>query len=1305
MITASFYIFSLPLYVREYIGQSYDNYFQDTNCKYSINNLIPTTRNGRIQKIKEYKRFVDMVRDSGYNVIYVIEEIEKQQKVFYNGKIKALKEISSLTSKKETQYIEDFVSKSITTNPVSTIDFKNNKQDDTIAVLPEREEIRITDYFSHKDNTCSTESTKTKLIELTTKKLMALSRYISDSFGNLLLSSSTTVDIIDNMYLFLPISYKNITVPSFSIKQPKPAGITLCIESNQSNETSDITDNSSYYNPMSLIKSTINCNNKFFCLLKESINELVSNNDTNDIVRMKEKWKDYVTNNTSTIIQLISYLTDDLLFYDIELYKCSSLKSVLRHNGTYNKFISYNMTDKKWYCIACLLYSNDPVILGNKYTYTTVTSHMTLNSHKSSLKLFKKLLSNLENNQTLITNSTNHCCTTDNLLLWKYFFTKFYNCMCVCLSDIHSIYGQTTILSSSSCGMFLVLLKLTGKNDPIFRQFLEENKRFYQSVRSIQRWITIISTSIMNSLKNEVGNKLFSITTDGTTSQHLEQLAITIRYVDSSYIIHQHFLYILEETSPSGIVIGKSLMKCLDQLNYNKNNLCGISYDNCICNTSLTSGIIAGLSVNPTSIIGYGCRVHLLNLALLDLQNNVIDSSLYIEAINNVASSWSRCSRIRVLIKNNGYSLYTLPQISQTRFTARYYSLYPYVVHPKNTLCKVFLLYFYSFNKNNICFKNCENMLKMLGEVSFHLYIESWFYILQLMNEASSQLQSETLTISETIQIINRIFDKLSYLSSANMIKKMYNNALERRDYIYKNISLLIHRLNVYKNNTEDPSCITSIIQEMNSIPEYNSKFNVNLDNDVETFMKDNDDSDNNSSNNINTTDLKSLEKTGPLEKTGTLYDSTHPNSLSINQFSFSISESILSILNYRDEMEKKNLQKIYESKGLQQHHIKKVKQNILINHDNDVYMAPVSDNTGNIELEMNKCVSNINCTSSQEYIQSIIKQEVEHKTAISSSPILSPSNNPNIYSVSQDDIEVFFSVLSKSTSTLEMNNDSSMNIKQKSDTKKNNINYSSILSSINHPKRKRGRPRKAMINTNDIDSYTQDTRSTSLSQKRIIHNENNKQNNDSSISFQNHESMFSLEEKKNIVESKLDSLVYTLYKDIIQDLSLSFFITPSMIIDSNIDTQLLYSQTLYSLFSYRLPIDFIPKICQMTKHLQKTISVQSSINDIIKCIHNEFPIHYSIYEMVIQICLTLSPTSIKSETCFSTLRRIKGCFQTSMKPELLQTYMACTCNRELLSSVNSSEVVDKYVDGLRLPILSNNISSKVLRSELLNCK
>ncbi|KAK8793530.1 hypothetical protein WA158_004889 [Blastocystis sp. Blastoise] len=1391
MISASFIIFSLPIYVRLYIGQTKEEYYEDTNGKYSIDDLIPHFKNGRSMKCKEYKHFIDSLKNSNFNIPYVIEgmyilfiyyylEIEKQQDSFATKKNKHFSVICSdnlsltnriektitdsnmlpvdatiikcsndgiinVSTKPERSIIDKFITDGsnnsdhlnpdiqnkniqnndiLSINGISTVSDKSKvKQTDEL-----QKQTSITSFFNSDIAQSTYQKHTANLSSITVQKLCTLSRFVSDGFSSLASSSLSLVTDIDKLYSLLPEQYhfeQNNSIDCIPVTK------SVNKSSNQNTISSGIASSSAAFSyDISIIQGIIDNNGIFLKIIKDIIEQSYDANICmKDII---QRWRCYVDIHLPELIKLISYITDDHLFLDVEMCKCPILKSLLKHNDTYNKFIMYNTDNQKWYCVSCLLFSNEPNLLGEIYSASNINNHKNLKFHKDSMKSFKSLLNNLQNNQSLLI-TNNHSVSTSNKKVWKFFLLKVFNCICLCLSSIHSIYGNTTKIYSPHSGIFLKLLLLTAKNDSLFKQFIEENKNIYQSVRSTQKWIRIISDNLSLTLRNKVGDRIYSITTDGTTCQNIEQMIITIRYCDDTFAIHQYFLSLMEETSSSGIELAKSIKFCLKKKCLNVSDLCSVSFDNCISNTSSTYGIISGLELPSGTVLGYGCRAHLLNLALVDLQNNVVDSTRYISLINDIAVSWSRCSRLRVLIKGNNFNLYTLPQVSQTRFIARYFSILPYIAHPKQTLCKIFLLYFYSYNKKSVCYSNAEAMLKSLGEISFHLFLECWFRILSVVNHASSLLQSESLTVKDSVKIIMELYDNISCLSSSNNIKEIYLNAIQRREYIYGLLSDLVDCFQQNKyDNTSDIS-IGRILIIMKKFPEYSSEYNKLSVDEWKLNYKEMKRYDNEEENGM-------LTHNDVIESIDTIDCTTSLHS------SYSIKESIRSILNYRDESDKENFSSMCKHNGIDIPKRKKVRQDVLINNDNNPKVAPVIENRERIASEFaknNRVVSSLNLFTSKQLVDAIIsdkikKEDIRNVDNTNMSAI--PDNEfPEIFQINENDINILYSSLISSQNQTECINSScpkKMKVNQFQSTDQNQTN---LILGVAQQKRSRGRPKKTLtgadssvnspkrivenensgfkrntdyhddntcnrslmdqnLNTQDDDKgevSTDEKRkkviSIILSQKYTIFLENEKNN---LYRFSSNFNLMILQLRQNIVDR--------LFKSIIQDLSLSYFVTPSLIIETEVPCQRLFIDTFFKLFSSRFQPNYCFEMSNIMQYLKRMINLSSSVTSLVDLVKMEFHEFSLYYEMTVSLCLTVNPTSIKSETSFSTLKRVKSYLQNGMKGDLLDAYMSSTCNEVLMDSLDSSAIVDEFMKNLHLVPLSNSLIQKVLNMELV---
>ncbi|KAK8815289.1 hypothetical protein WA158_003501 [Blastocystis sp. Blastoise] len=268
MITASFIIYSLPIYVREYIGQTDENFFHDTHEKYYIKDLLSTTHNGRAQKVREYKNFIDKIRDSGYDIFFIIE----------------------VTSKKETQILTNFISEERNTN---------------VNVIP------VLNQSKRTNNPLSPQINKSK--EVITMKFMTISRFISDSFASLLLTSSTTIDTIEKLYSLLPCQYQDLTVSSSLVNINYSVETNLQHITDENSITSEISDNSLYNYHIFTINASLHYSDQLFNIIQNIIGNISIDDKNTSLSSLNEKWITYLNSNISTIIQMISYITDDLL--------------------------------------------------------------------------------------------------------------------------------------------------------------------------------------------------------------------------------------------------------------------------------------------------------------------------------------------------------------------------------------------------------------------------------------------------------------------------------------------------------------------------------------------------------------------------------------------------------------------------------------------------------------------------------------------------------------------------------------------------------------------------------------------------------------------------------------------------------------------------------------------------------------------------------------------------------------------------------------------------------------------------------
>ncbi|KAK8799701.1 hypothetical protein WA158_006249 [Blastocystis sp. Blastoise] len=345
----------------QYIGQSKDEYYEDMNGKHTIDDIIPSVKNGRAMKCKEYKRFIDSLKVSNYNIIYVIEEIEKQQQRFNNLKVKCISTLYSdnsslmkrievmnnnitllskentiiqcsnngyinVSTKSENRIIEKFM----ITDPIDLSDednikevlpisnsikeIKSNQIDNSnekiifsnqpkidIANSPSKRKV-ITDFFSGISNRSDSNKHETDLSVLAAQKLGSLSRFISDGFSSLLTSPTSLIDVIDKLYANLPEKYQlEESIENTShISNTSPHNDQIAVLDSSS---SVFPSTPIYFYPLSTIQIIVEKNIQLF----QIINTVINNNEETEkcMISMQEKWRKYVEIHLPELINLM----------------------------------------------------------------------------------------------------------------------------------------------------------------------------------------------------------------------------------------------------------------------------------------------------------------------------------------------------------------------------------------------------------------------------------------------------------------------------------------------------------------------------------------------------------------------------------------------------------------------------------------------------------------------------------------------------------------------------------------------------------------------------------------------------------------------------------------------------------------------------------------------------------------------------------------------------------------------------------------------------------------------------------------
>ena len=196
---------------------------------------------------------------------------------------------------------------------------------------------------------------------------------------------------------------------------------------------------------------------------------------------------------------------------------------------------------------------------------------------------------------------------------------------------------------------------------------------------------------------------LFSIALDETRDRAMiEQLAVTMRYVDDNLFIHEYFFGHWQCRSTASKALFNLLKSILETFKLDINKIVAQNYDGASNMSGEKSGLSAlVLEINKMALYVH-CYAHKFSLALKDASLELVYLASTIDLVNNVASfiegSTNRHALFKELQDGERVKL-VLSQLSQTRWGSRTRSFtsfrrsYKYILEFFNVL-RFFILIF-----------------------------------------------------------------------------------------------------------------------------------------------------------------------------------------------------------------------------------------------------------------------------------------------------------------------------------------------------------------------------------------------------------------------------------------------------------------------------------------------------------------------------------------------------------------------------------------------------------------------------------
>lgn len=176
--------------------------------------------------------------------------------------------------------------------------------------------------------------------------------------------------------------------------------------------------------------------------------------------------------------------------------------------------------------------------------------------------------------------------------------------------------------SNSDEGNLDQLLLLRKDDIPEFDVYLRAKK--YLSPEIINEQIQLMANQLLRSLlddikANQCGHPFFAIIADETRdTSGLEQLSISLRWVDQTYEIYEDFIGMISVERTDASTLKSVILDCLIRCNMPISTCCGQAYDGAAVMAGHLTGVaVQILRIEPKALPMH-CLAHSLNLSLQD---------------------------------------------------------------------------------------------------------------------------------------------------------------------------------------------------------------------------------------------------------------------------------------------------------------------------------------------------------------------------------------------------------------------------------------------------------------------------------------------------------------------------------------------------------------------------------------------------------------------------------------------------------------------------------------------------------------
>ncbi|XP_065667637.1 uncharacterized protein LOC101237043 isoform X2 [Hydra vulgaris] len=416
-------------------------------------------------------------------------------------------------------------------------------------------------------------------------------------------------------------------------------------------------------------------------------------------------------------------------------------------------WLIYSESFDKVYCYYCKLFdTNSDSALATSGFDSWSNIHTRLEDHEKSKKHLQCTLNCYELQQRLSTGLTVD--TLNEKLIRNLAFR-----------------GSEEQIGNPHNGNFLGVIELLGKFDPVMQDHIQKiiNKDIHDHYlgKTIQdEIIDTIGQAVLQEIIARIKSaKYFAVILDCTPDiSHQEQMSMVLRYVadgthsDVPAGIYEHFIKFIIVESSTGENLFNTLVKKIEMLGLDVENIRGQGYDNGANMKGHNSGVQARLLERNSRAFYTPCVCHNYNLVLGDMAKTCSDAMTFFGTLQRIYTLFASSTKRWTVFKKHVKCLSVKP-LSETRWECRMESVKA-VRFQAAEVCDA--LEELAKSTNDAQGKSeAESLVSQMTNYRFLVALCFWHSLLFQVNFTSKELQSNTIDIAAGLTSFEKLFDWL----------------------------------------------------------------------------------------------------------------------------------------------------------------------------------------------------------------------------------------------------------------------------------------------------------------------------------------------------------------------------------------------------------------------------------------------------------------------------------------------------------------------------------------------------------------